>query len=400
MAKKTAKKTTKKKVAKKTAGKAAGKGLAAPEQRGARYDPPKPMGEIIGQQHARSVLASAMASGRVHHAWIFHGLRGVGKMTTALAFAAVLLDPDAGANLTGEIEADPASPTQQLLRAASHPDLHVVAKEMAEVSRDAGVRSRKLTTIPKEVVLEFLVEPAQRTRSSSVAGEGLATKVFIVDEAHLLGREAQNLLLKTLEEPPAGTVIMLVTPSEERLLPTIRSRCQRVAFGPLSDDELASWAATELEPKGVQVPGGAESMRFAGGSPGELLGLIEGGVLGWPERLEKMLSYADRGKFLVDLGPTFAELVSEHAEQAVAGKKNASKDAANRAAVAVLMRWLAERYRGLMARDAAGDPDELERHASAIDAITRAERLIATNVPVALVMDDLAAELAGPRVVL
>ena len=118
------------------------------------------LGDILGQGQALAALRASMASGRVHHAWIFHGPAGVGKFTTAVAFAGALLDPTTAPGLTGEIAPDPDSETQRLVRAGMHPDLHVVTKELALHHEDREVRTRKLITIPKKVVEKWLLEPA------------------------------------------------------------------------------------------------------------------------------------------------------------------------------------------------------------------------------------------------
>ncbi|MEM9373943.1 MAG: hypothetical protein AAGA55_09895, partial [Planctomycetota bacterium] len=222
--KKTSKRKTKKKVVRKI-----------PRNDNARasmpVQAPVALDAVLGQDRAVSQLAAAMASGRLHHAWIFHGPEGVGKFTTALAWAAMLLDPTTAPGLTGAFACEPDSPTQRLLASGTHPDLHVVRKELARFSSDARVRDAKLATIPKAVVEDHLIAPASVApvmRTGSMMG-----KAFIVDEAELLDRSpanapTQNAILKTLEEPAPGTLIVLVTSSEDRLLPTIRSRCQRV----------------------------------------------------------------------------------------------------------------------------------------------------------------------------
>jgi DNA polymerase-3 subunit delta' len=195
--------------------------------------------QIIGQAGAKRTLERAMQSGRVHHAWIFHGPAGVGKKTAAVAFAAAMLDPSTSADLGGNLVPEQDSAVQRLVRSGTHPDLHIITKELAAMSREDTVRKGKQFGIAKEVVEEFLTEPAGKSRM--MPGESRAGKVFIVDEAELLSPISQNTLLKTLEEPPAGTVIVLVTSAEERLLPTIRSRCQRVSFSPLEEGEMNKW---------------------------------------------------------------------------------------------------------------------------------------------------------------
>lgn len=389
MAKKVAKKATSGTARKPRAG--AGAARAADESRGARTapDPSVPLSEVLGQPGAVAIMHAAIRSGRVHHAWIFSGPEGVGKMTSARAFAALLLDPTTAPTLAGVIEPDPESRVQRLLARGAHPDLHVVRKELAESSRDAGVRGRKLITIPKEVLEEFLLEPASRTRV--LTGDSLAAKVFVIDEAHLLGRESQNLLLKTLEEPPAGTVIVLVTPSEERLLPTIRSRCQRVAFTPLDDETMRTWASRAGVASGEAL---SPLLAMAEGSPGRLAALARTEASGWMAALEPMLAHADRGDFIVDLGPRMAELVSARAERAVEGLRSASKDAANRAAAHELFTQLAWRYRAQL-RSPGLEPSALRDAAEAIDLIHLAETRLAANVQVAVVAEALAADLAS-----
>ncbi|MEL7087151.1 MAG: hypothetical protein AAGL98_01715, partial [Planctomycetota bacterium] len=223
------------------------------------------MDAILGQTHALDQLHAQLTSGRVHHAQIFHGPAGVGKFTTALALAKVLLCHAPERDLAGRVtacggcvscltfrpapeEAGPdATPGAGAGAAAgagagagafpgvAHPDLHVVNKELARYSDDRQVRDRKLTSIPVDVLRTALIEPAY------LGAQLNHGKVFIVDEAELLNAAGQNVLLKTLEEPPTpddntgggGTTIILVTANEDRLLPTIRSRCQRIAFVPL-----------------------------------------------------------------------------------------------------------------------------------------------------------------------
>src|SRR5690606_31622066 len=113
---------------------------------------------------------------------------------------------------------------------------------LAAYSEHDATRRAKQRNIPLAVLQEYLIEPAQ------LAGSGrsgaIASKVFVVDEAELMrsgSNEGQNAILKTLEEPPAGTIIILITSREEALLPTIRSRCQRVRFDSLSDADMQAW---------------------------------------------------------------------------------------------------------------------------------------------------------------
>ncbi|MBK7404709.1 MAG: AAA family ATPase [Phycisphaerales bacterium] len=354
-----------------------------------RADAPISLDEVLGQGRAVGVLDASLASGRLHHAWIFHGPEGVGKFTTALAFAGVLLDPSSGPDLAGRVRPNSESETHRLLGSGTHPDLHVVRKELAAVSRDDGVRKSKQTTLALEVVLEFLIEPAERTRS--LTGASRAGKVFIVDEAHMLGREAQNTMLKTIEEPAPGTVIVLVTPSEERLLPTIRSRCQRVAFGELDAAAMAAWMARSR----LEVPEADRewALAFAGGSPGVLRAIVESGLGEWHRAIGPALEEMQRGVASIELGALFAKLVDEAASASVGGDAHASKDVANRLAARRMFRLVGESFRMAMRRAAAvGRTDEAEWAAGCIGLVEEAERQLGSNVSAGMVFENLAAQ--------
>ncbi|MEM0982983.1 MAG: hypothetical protein AAGI17_03430 [Planctomycetota bacterium] len=387
MAKKTSKKTAKKKVSKKKPKKASASGggdgfdEVLPEL--PPHDPPVPLESLVGQEQAIAMLRASIDSGRLHHGWIFHGPWGVGKFTAALAFAAILLDPTSESDLSGVVNPDPESRVQELLRTASHPDLHIVRKELARFSDDAKVRNQKMTTIAKDVIDKRLVLPSQL--AATVTPGGLVSKVFIVDEAELIDPTVSNTLLKTLEEPPAGTVIILVTSSEDRLLPTIRSRCQRVAFAPLSDSDLRSWA------DGRKLDAAKDWDRLAmlaAGSPGRLLDAIETGVAAWPGELDTGLSAADAGRFDPLLGPKMAELVDRWAAARVEAEPSRGKDAMNRQAASRMLGFVAERAR--LRLGVAGDIAVKQ-----IDAVQAAESRIRRNLQMPVVFDALVAELAA-----
>ena len=347
------------------------------------------LGGIVGHERAKGVLAASARSGRVHHAWIFHGPAGVGKRTLAEAFGLALLDETTRAE-GGGLVCDESSEARRLGRSGMHPDLHVVTKELARFSEDQNVRKRKLTSIPKEVLVERVIEPA--SRSSSVRRDSLASKVFIVDEAELMNDAGQNALLKTLEEPAPGTVIMLATSSEDRLLATIRSRCQRVALGPLSDAEMSEWA---------RRAGFANrrAMEIAAGRPGEAVRAAEGGFDRWLDELEPMLRDAERGRYSATLGPRLKELVDDWAKAWVESHEGASKDAANKAGARTLLALLAERVRrsvrSLSAEGIEARRGELERRVRELELIGEAEVHVARNVNLQLAMENLSAQLCA-----
>ncbi|MBM4109420.1 MAG: hypothetical protein FJ255_11540 [Phycisphaerae bacterium] len=357
-----------------------------PERAAAQEPEPITLDRVLGQERALATLRNAVRSGRVHHAWVFHGPEGVGKFTTAMAWAGILLDPTSTAGPSGNVEPDPDSPVQALWRRRAHPDLHVVRKELARESREPEVRTRKLVSIPREVVAEFLTEPAMRTRV--MAGDSLAGKAFIVDEAELLNDTSQTVLLKTIEEPPAGTVIILVTSREHELRATIRSRCQRVGFAPLDKDAMARWLAWA----GVAAP--AEERRFllefAEGSPGVLRVAAEGGLAEWDRTLGPMLDAAFAGAFVAELGPAMAERVDRFAAAWVEARANASKEAANRQAAGWVLRLVAARLRSGLSAGLDGGS-----FAAAVDAIAQTERHVDANVSMLMALEWLSAELSS-----
>ena len=368
------------------------------------------MHRVLGQTHALDQLHAQLASGRVHHAHVFHGPPGVGKFTTALAFARVLLCHERQAGPAGRIAACGQCPSCRLFREPpaeqesgalifTHPDLHVINKELALYSDDAATRSRKLLSIPVEVVRQSLIAPAHR---GAQLDHG---KVFIVDEAELLNNISQNALLKVMEEPPAsgrgsGTTIILVTAQEERLLPTIRSRCQRTAFGPLPDRVLVRFldrhAGDLAKVERDWLVG------FAEGSLGRAQLVLDFDLVEWARVVVPALDRLANGKPAPSLGGDMAERVDAFAQAWVTAHDNASKEAANRRAAGLMFAVIAGHARQRLAALAEGldptDPSAAEAALNpwlhAVEALRTAEARLGSNVNLGLVFDGLAADLA------
>jgi len=363
------------------------------------------MPEILGQSRALEVIRSTLRSGRVHHGWIFSGPRGVGKFTTAIELARLLLDPEA------DVDRDFASTSrgsnsrvQAMLDSGVHPDLHVIRKELAKFSDNPDLRGRKLMNIPLDLLRERMLggktsddrmheAPAYRT---AALGHG---KVFIIDEAELLDPNAQNSMLKTLEEPPAQTYFFLITSQPDRLLPTIRSRCQQVRFGALDDHSMKAWLKSTA---GQRAELGANSPellswveRFAGGSPGLAQLAIEYGFHDWQKTLDPMLGDLERGKFPVAMGDTMAGLVDQFAVAWVKahGEKNTSKDAANKDGARNMFSLLATHSRARVA-DAIEQGEDPSTWLNIIDLIRDAERELDANVNLKLLLENLVVQWA------
>lgn len=394
--------------------------LEDPLQQPAATPAPKRLDQILGQDHAIETLTRSMESGRIHHAWIFHGPKGVGKCTTALGFGALLLDASTQRTFSGAWEADPSSKAAELLAAGTHPDLHLVTKELALYDEDSQVRNRKLSTIPKAVIEKHLLHPA--AMAAQMSG-GMAAKVFIVDEAELMDKSlsnapVQNAILKTLEEPPDRTIIILVTANEDRLLPTIRSRCQRVRFSPLNAMQMNQWvdqtrrdvakaqaiedATAKPSPECVLLGLSPEAIgwlaEFADGSPGVFLHAATADFHEWAARLNGPIDAALRGTYPLGLGALMAELVEAYAKRVVDTEENASKEVASRRGAEWMLRMVCTRARAALRATAKGriEPDNPRAEAilHAIDAVREAETELDSNVNAAFVFDKLAAEMA------
>lgn len=358
------------------------------------------MQAILGQPRAISALASQVATGRVHHAQIFHGPPGVGKFTTAVAFATLQLCHDPVSDLHGNLSACDHCKSCKLLRtlkqdeedapakddpmghlSSAHPDLHIITKELALFDDDANVRARKLTTIPVDVIRTNLLGPA------GLASKLNHGKVFIIDEAELLAGAGQNAMLKTLEEPPPGTCIILVTASEDRLLPTIRSRCQRVPFVPLSDEQVGAWLsreASDLDEKTRKWVIG-----FAMGSIGRAALAVKYELVEWGTAVLGPIQQLVRtGLPQAQLGEAIAGCVDGFAKAWVGDHKNASKLAANRQAAGLMGSMIANYARRHLAKLADEcDPETpgrseqvLEPWLAVIEAVDAFERQLRANV--------------------
>lgn len=408
----------------KRASSSAGKDLSPGEQSDAQSAPPvrhavTMLDQVLGQTGAKRLLQAAMASGRVHHAWIFHGPTGVGKRTAAVAFAAALLDPTLSTTLSGELAPEDGSQVQTLVRTGAHPDLHIVNRELAALSRNDKVRDGKQITLAKDVIEEFVIEPAARSRVMS-GGLGRAGKVFIIDDADAMTVQTQNLLLKTLEEPPEGTVIILVSSAEDRLLPTIRSRCQRVSFVPLDDADMTRWLSRRgTSGRGAGEGSGGEStgsvglgaispelrswvLRFACGSPGVAEAALEHDLLAWETALKPKLDQVLAGRFVPSLGAEMAKLIDDRAAAVVKQNPDASKDAANKLWGRRMLAYVGEFLRSALRVATAKRPkDDLEydlsvaRLLAAIEAVSAAEGHLAANVNLGLLLENLVAQMSS-----
>jgi DNA polymerase-3 subunit delta' len=188
------------------------------------------LAEVKCQERAVGALKASLASKQVHHAWLFHGPEGVGKELAATGFAQALVCREAPYEGCGECAA-----CARVAR-RNHPDVTWVMPEDEQVRRGLAGRSDFTNTPSRDIRIEQVRKLQERLAFRALEAPH---KVALLVTAHAMNAPAQNALLKTLEEPPRDTVLVLVSSAPDKLLPTIRSRCAKAAFGPLPVDFIA-----------------------------------------------------------------------------------------------------------------------------------------------------------------
>jgi DNA polymerase-3 subunit gamma/tau len=276
---------------------------------------PRRFAELVGQEHVVRVLTHALASGRIHHALLFAGTRGVGKTTLARIFAKALQCEEG-------VRAEPCGHCGSCreIDEGCHPDLVEI-----DAASNTGVDH-----------VRDLIEGAQY---APVRGR---FKVYLIDEVHMLSRSAFNALLKTLEEPPGHVRFLFATTDPERLPATVLSRCLRLSLVALESERIASRLAFIAEREGILFePEAMQALaRAAEGSLRDGLSLLDqaiafgGGrviqaeveaMLGWVgrDRLPELLSALSSGEAqrveevlsaLTALDPDHASLLAALAE--------------------------------------------------------------------------------------
>ncbi len=286
---------------------------------------PRQTTRLLGHDAAAATLADALSSGRMAHAWMLSGPRGIGKATLAYRAARYVL-AGASPDLLGEgaplsvAEDDPVVP---LVANGAHPNLRVLS---TEASTGSG----------REVVVDDVRAVGQFIRSTAADG---GWRVIVVDAIDDFNRNAANALLKFLEEPPNKCLLLLVNHTIGTVLPTIRSRCRLLRLRPLADADLRQ-VVTGLMP---DLPG-ADLDLLAGmalGSPGRAVALVADKGLDLRRDVAQLLDRAptvDRGRLLA-----FADRFAR--ADALSGFRLVGE---------ILGAWLAERAKKTALRDGAG----------------------------------------------
>jgi DNA polymerase-3 subunit delta' len=350
---------------------------------------------VLGQDRPLSLLQRALAAKRLASTWIFAGPPGVGKMLAGIGLAKTVLCDNPRHEANGErlSTLPPDFPLTlpcdvcescRAVDTRNHPDLHIITKELIRYHDKSG--TSKGTTLSIHVIRgEITGDTAENKEAKiyrrSFRGRG---KFFLIDEAELMEVQAQNALLKTLEEPPAESYLILITPSPQDLLSTIRSRAQLITFNELPHEVVVRG----LIGAGVGSDDAALLARLARGSLGRALRWVEemnvitekntraadrkakaaesaaadddaeddgkpftpGGVLGWTRDLAAKLDQLVAGRAgASEVAEVIANAANEYSKLQLTRDKLSSADRARRDGIGLMMaiaaEWFADRLR-------------------------------------------------------
>ncbi|MBW8060134.1 MAG: DNA polymerase III subunit gamma/tau [Solirubrobacterales bacterium] len=327
--------------------------------------------EVVGQQHVVRTLRNAVEQGKVHHAYLFVGSRGTGKTSMAKILARSLNCERGGPTTT------PCGECESCLTIAGGTSIDVIEMDAASNRSVDDVRDLR-----------------ERVAYAPARGRW---KVYILDEAHMLTKEAWNAFLKTLEEPPPSTVFVLATTEAHKVMPTIADRCQRFDFQRPSLEQISEVLQRVAAAEGIEVEDGAVAMiaRSASGSFRDALGTLDqltalGGELVGLDTVLELLGAAD-AELLFE---AVDAVVAEDPKGVLLGVERMARSGRDPAQFA---RDLLAHLRHLLVTQTVGevpntfvvtatDPDRLAAQAAAIGAAT----LVRT-------IDELAAALTAVR---
>jgi DNA polymerase-3 subunit delta' len=253
---------------------------------------PRETFSFVGHEAEEQALADALG-GRMHHAWLIAGAKGLGKATLAYRFARAAL----GAKRVGPrpLDAFPDDVVARRIAALSHPDLFVLRRGL----NDRGKPRREISVDDARELGRFF---------SLAPSEG-GMRVAVIDAVDDLNNNYANAILKTLEEPPARSVLLLVCHAPGAILPTIRSRCRRLALRPLSDELVAAALGGKPDPGLVAL---------AKGRPGRAIALKAQGLDASGADIRRAQAAIVRGEAASVLNPLYERMSGEPFERLAA----------------------------------------------------------------------------------
>ena len=281
---------------------------------------------LIGHDDEVKLFLNAYNSGTLHHGWLITGDEGIGKATLAYKIARFLLSAEEGKTYN-TLDIAPDSPIFAQVAQKSHPDFKVLERDFIETDKKKLLKAIKQGDVVDDTMLSSL------KRSQVIKAEDVRDvvsflmkksfndnwRVVIVDTADDFNVFSANALLKILEEPPAKSILLLLSSSPARLLPTIRSRCAKLSLSPLKNTEVASLLRRYMpELKEKEVKGLAE---ISGGSIGRAMRYAENDALSMYEDIQKvcyagakadgelLISLAERASADDDTWALFSELI-------------------------------------------------------------------------------------------
>jgi DNA polymerase-3 subunit delta' len=283
---------------------------------------------IIGQKRIKGILMSALRTGRMPHAYLFHGPKGTGKEAVAIELAKVVNCESGIESACDECE------SCRMFRALQHPNVALVfAIPTGKGEKKGDPPLAKLTpedigniqeqirrkaenpyipmSIPRATAIKVnSIRDVKREASLTTYRKG--KKVILIIDADLMNDESSNALLKTLEEPTDDTLLILTTAYRDQILPTVASRCQPVRFDALTEDDISLY----LERRGIEPSRAQLVSRLAHGSIARALDLL--GV-DLQERRDRVVSFLRvlRTANVLDVVKTLEEMAKEYDREEV-----------------------------------------------------------------------------------
>ena len=246
-------------------------------------DVPRPREQtaLVGHGEAEAALAAAIGSGRLHHAWLIGGPRGIGKATLAYRVARHLLAHPEGGPVAETLAVSSGHPAARQVAALSHPNLVALRR-----LKPPGAK-----TLPTKISVDA-ARKALELFGSTAGSAGY--RICIVDSAEDLNANSANALLKMIEEPPPRSLFLIVSHAPGRLLPTIRSRCRALTLRPLGLEEVASVIAGFPAPFVAPEPAALErAAALSEGSVARAVAMLDPATAGLVAEVEGLLARLD-----------------------------------------------------------------------------------------------------------